>query len=85
MPIVFATHARYLDHLTGHGHPERPARLEAVLLGARYGGVDEALVPIEPRPATREDLERVHPAAYLDAIERFCASGGGDIDGDTTC
>ena len=47
--IVFATHARYLDHQTGHGHPERPARLEAVLLGARYGGVDDALVALEPR------------------------------------
>ena len=83
--IVFATHARYLDHLTGHGHPERPARLEAVLLGARYGGVDDALVPLEPAPATREEIERVHPAAYLDAITRFCAAGGGSIDADTTC
>ncbi len=85
MSIVFATHARYLDHQTGHGHPERPARLEAVLLGARYGGVDDALVALEPRPATREEMERVHPAAYLDAITRFCAAGGGSIDADTTC
>jgi acetoin utilization deacetylase AcuC-like enzyme len=83
--IAFATHPRYLDHLTGHGHPERPARLEAVLLGARYGGVDDALVAVEPRAATREELERVHPAAYVDAIERFCGAGGGDIDADTTC
>jgi acetoin utilization deacetylase AcuC-like enzyme len=83
--IVFATHPRYLDHQTGHGHPERPARLEAVLLGARYGGVDDALIPIEPRPATREELERVHPPAYLDAIARFCAAGGGSLDADTTC
>ena len=85
MSIVFATHARYLDHQTGHGHPERPARLEAVLLGARYGGVDDALVALEPRAATREEMERVHPAAYLDAITRFCAAGGGSIDADTTC
>ncbi len=85
MAIVFATHARYLDHLTGHGHPERPARLEAVLLGARYGGVDDALVALEPRRAERGELERVHAAPYLDAIERFCLAGGGDIDGDTTC
>ncbi len=85
MSIAFATHARYLDHLTGHGHPERPARLEAVLLGARYGGVEDALVPLEPRPTTREELERVHPAPYLDALQRFCAAGGGDLDGDTTC
>ena len=36
-----------------------------------------------PRPATREELELVHPATYLDAIERFCAAGGGAIDADT--
>jgi acetoin utilization deacetylase AcuC-like enzyme len=82
--ILFATHARYLDHEAGHGHPERPARLEAVLSGARYGGVDDALVFLEPRAATRGELERVHPKAYLDAIERFCQSGGGRIDGDTS-
>ncbi len=56
-----------------------------MLLGARYGGVDDALVALEPRAATREEMERVHPAAYLDAITRFCAAGGGSIDADTTC
>jgi acetoin utilization deacetylase AcuC-like enzyme len=82
--ILFATHPRFLDHEAGHGHPERPARLEAVLAGARLGGVDDALVPLEPRSATREELQRVHPAGYLDAMERFCRSGGGRIDADTS-
>jgi acetoin utilization deacetylase AcuC-like enzyme len=81
--ILLATHERFLDHSAGHGHPERPARLEAVLAGARLGGVDEALIPITPRPATREELERVHPAPYLDAMQRLCESGGGRIDADT--
>jgi acetoin utilization deacetylase AcuC-like enzyme len=81
--VLFATHPRYLDHVAGRGHPERPARLEAVLMGARCAGLDDALVPLEPRPATREELERVHPAAYLDAMDRFCQAGGGRIDADT--
>jgi len=80
---LFATHPQYLEHLAGHGHPERPERLEAVLTGARFGGVQDALVPLEPRAATREELERVHPKSYLDAMQRFCASGGGRIDADT--
>jgi acetoin utilization deacetylase AcuC-like enzyme len=46
-------------------------------------GLGEALRPIEPRPATRAELATVHPAAFLDGLERFCESGGGDIDGDT--
>lgn len=84
MTILLATHPRYTDHDPGAGHPERPARLQAVLAGARFGGVDDALVPIEPRPATREELERVHPTAYLDALSRFCGAGGGHIDADTS-
>jgi acetoin utilization deacetylase AcuC-like enzyme len=83
--ILFATHSRYLDHEAGHGHPERPARLEAVLTGARYGGVDDALSFVEPRRATRAEMERVHPARYLDAIERLSRAGGGHIDADTSC
>jgi len=54
-----------------------------VLAGAQRHDVADALVPVEPRSATREELERVHPAAYLDAIERFCRAGGGRIDADT--
>src|SRR5436305_13032823 len=81
--VLFASHPRFLDHEAGHGHPERPARLEAVLLGARQHDVADALVPLEPRPATRAELELVHPAKYLDAMARFCASGGGRIDADT--
>ncbi len=38
---------------------------------------------LEPRVATREELELVHTAAYLDALERFCRAGGGAIDQDT--
>ena len=80
---LLVTHGRYLDHDTGHGHPERPARLEAVLAGVRAAGVDGALTAVEPRAATRAELERVHPARYLDALERFCQSGGGHLDADT--
>ena len=83
MTILLATHPRYLDHETGTWHPERPARIEAVLAGVARSGVADDVVRVEPRAATRTEVERVHPATYLDALERFCRSGGGDIDGDT--
>lgn len=83
VPLLFATHAAYLDHVAGPGHPERPARLEAVLSGLRFGGLSDALVPVAPEPAPREALERVHPAGYLDALDRFARAGGGPIDDDT--
>ncbi len=81
--ILFATHPRFKDHATGAGHPERPARLDAVLEGARWAGVADDLVSVELRAATREEMERVHPARYLDALERLCENGGGRIDADT--
>jgi acetoin utilization deacetylase AcuC-like enzyme len=54
-----------------------------VLDGARRAGLADALINVEPRPATRAELELVHPVLYLDAVERFCAAGGGRIDADT--
>ena len=83
MTVLFATHPAYLEHLTGPGHPERPARLQAVLHGARATGIAEALTPLEPVAASRVDLERVHPSWYLDRIDAVAAAGGGWIDADT--
>ena len=54
-----------------------------MIAGATQTEVVDALVMIEPRRATAEELERVHPASYLGAIERFWASGGGRVDDDT--
>jgi acetoin utilization deacetylase AcuC-like enzyme len=82
--VLFETHERYLDHDAGRGHPERPERLRAVLAGIERAGLDEAVVRAVPRPATRAELERVHPPIYLDAVERFCAAGGGRLDPDTS-
>src|SRR3954453_4772099 len=84
MPVVVETHPRYLAHDTGPGHPERPARLEAVLAGLEAAGVNDDLVFAEPGPATRAELERVHPGDHLDEIERFCKDGGGQLDADTS-
>jgi acetoin utilization deacetylase AcuC-like enzyme len=81
--VLFLTHPRYLDHDTGTGHPERPARLDAVLRGAEQSGLGDELVFVEPAAAGRDDLVRVHSGDYVDAVERFCASGGGWLDDDT--
>ena len=83
MSVLFVTHPHYLEHLAGRHHPERPARLDAVVAGAHASGLRDALVPLAPRPATRAELERVHRAAHLDALAGFCADGGGHLDADT--
>jgi len=73
---------RFHAHDPGRGHPERPARLDAVLRG--LAGIDpEAVAHASPRAATREEMERVHSADYLEQLEAFCERGGGAIDADT--
>ena len=78
---VLLTHPASLEHDTG-AHPERAARLAAVenaLSAARSLPYTRSLSPA----VSREALLRAHPAAYVDAIERVCAAGGGALDPDT--
>jgi acetoin utilization deacetylase AcuC-like enzyme len=82
--VLFVTHPAYLEHQTGLGHPERPERLQAVTAGATLvDGLPGELDWVEPREATRAEIERVHAPGYVEALERFCRAGGGHLDADT--
>ena len=70
-------------HQTGGGHPERPERLDAVLAGVRSSPVAADVVWAEPRPATFDELARVHRPDLIATVERLVAAGGGWIDPDT--
>lgn len=83
MTILVASHPQFLLHDTGPGHPERPARLTAVMDGISAAGLRDAVVPFEPDPAPWQAIERVHPGRYLLALEEFAAVGGGHLDADT--
>ncbi|MEY2453523.1 MAG: hypothetical protein QOD92_3097 [Acidimicrobiaceae bacterium] len=83
MPVLFATHERYLEHIAGGRHPERPARLDAVLAGVAAADLGEALIAFAPRPATRAEVTRVHDASYVERVDQFCQAGGGRLDPDT--
>jgi acetoin utilization deacetylase AcuC-like enzyme len=82
--LLVATDTHFEEHNAGRGHPERPERVRAVLDGLDAGAPPDARRRLEPRRATRAELERVHTGAYLDHLERFCAAGGGHLDGDTS-
>lgn len=82
MTVVWVTHPGYFDHHTG-AHPERPERLRAVLAAAADERLHDAIVHVEASPASRLDLQRVHPAAYLDELDEVARGGGGRIDADT--
>lgn len=73
---------RYLEHVTGRGHPERPERIET-LLAMRDALEPTGLAPIEPRPATREELELVHSPEHVDRVEATARMERHKLDVDT--
>ncbi len=86
MPVPIVWHPACLLHDPGPGHPERPGRLEAVLAALREPEMGGVVEWHEARPATRAQLERVHPASYLDGLARLpeawlrCFSGAFTLD-----
>lgn len=65
------------------GHPERPARLEAVVDGLAALHLGDDLVAMEAEAAPMDRLLRVHSADYLERLRRHAAEGGGRLDPDT--
>jgi acetoin utilization deacetylase AcuC-like enzyme len=53
------------------------------LRGARGAGLGEELVTFVPRAATELEIGRIHSVDYLHELDRICALGGGQLDGDT--
>ena len=83
MALPVFTHPDMLAHAPGEGHPERPQRLRAVLDALNASDVDLSFV--DAPLAAREDLERVHAAAYVDRIFAAAPSHGiAALDADTS-
>jgi acetoin utilization deacetylase AcuC-like enzyme len=85
MSTLLVTHPAFLAHDTGTHHPERPARLEAVLKALEreeFAGLQRRQAP----EATVEQIARVHPTAFVEAvIEAMPKSGHVAFDADTIC
>jgi acetoin utilization deacetylase AcuC-like enzyme len=69
----------------GGRHPERPARIGAVMAGvdAVAAALGSDLVLVAAAPAPRAALARVHAGPYIDRVQQLCAAGGGHLDPDT--
>ncbi len=65
------------------GHPERPARIDAVRLGIADLHLDTDLLEVPAPEAELERLVRVHTTAHLDRLQRLSEAGGGHLDADT--
>ncbi|MEP7362248.1 MAG: histone deacetylase [Acidobacteriota bacterium] len=58
----------YKDHLTGEGHPEQPARYDAVTRALESTHLLEGAIRIPPRPAIDDELALVHTASYIKSV-----------------
>lgn len=85
MRTAYITHPDCLRHEMGAHHPESPARLQAINDQLIAAGLMELLRPYEAPLASREQICRVHDAAYVDALStRSPESGRVALDPDTS-
>ena len=82
--MIFSTDARCRKHDAGPGHPEQPARCDAVLAALEKAGLRAKMREVAPRAMKRDDLLLVHTAEYLDLAEREIRGGADQLStGDT--
>ncbi len=75
--------ALFLEHDTGDGHPERPARLRAIVENLRSEPLWEELKHSAAKDCDPRWLAEIHPPSYISAIENACKSDRRSLDSDT--
>ena len=68
MTTLLVSEDAMLAHDQGRGHPESPARLQAILTRLRARPVAGTRWQA-PQPATRAQIGRVHAPAYIDLVD----------------
>ena len=84
MRTAYITHPDCHSHDTGPGHPEHAGRLYAIEDQFVASGLDNVLRYVDAPLASDEQLLRVHPREYVDAIRAAIPeSGYARLDPDT--
>jgi acetoin utilization deacetylase AcuC-like enzyme len=84
MATLLITHRGCFEHEMHRGHPERPARLGAVLAHLEETGLAGDVLHRDATAIRFDELERVHDARYLRALyARRPEHGLAPIDSDT--
>ena len=58
----------FREHDSGHGHPERAQRLDAIRQGLRDADLLPRLTQLPARPATHDELRRVHTERHVRTV-----------------
>jgi acetoin utilization deacetylase AcuC-like enzyme len=75
MATGLAYHEEFLKHLTGSQHPERPARLQAILDGLEQSGLRKNLLSLPVAAVEKKWALTVHSQQYLHRLESACRDG----------
>jgi len=73
----------FVQHRAPSGHPERPARAEAVRDALNAAGIAALGERLATRMATDDELVRVHAVSYLDELAQVVPGNTGWLDADT--
>ncbi|HEY4241713.1 MAG TPA: histone deacetylase family protein, partial [Kofleriaceae bacterium] len=73
----------FAQHRAPSGHPERPARADAVRDALRGAHIADRATHVPIRAATDEELARVHAGAYLTDLTATVPGKSGWLDPDT--
>ncbi len=81
----FVYDPRFLEHDMGHGHPESPERLRAIVARLEASGLLAQLTRIAPAKAEDRWITKVHAPSYVHALNAHQpASGRVQLDPDTS-
>jgi len=81
---VLVSDLTYEKHDTGHGHPEQPGRIKAVLNALKKAELSHKFRKVEPRECKDEDILRCHTKEYLETVKADLARGASSLStGDT--
>lgn len=83
MTTGFVYHPEYLLHDPGAGHPERPARLEAIVSRLQQRSLLDTLHTIDAQSVDHAWLAEVHTEAYLSHLEQAVKNAPVHLDPDT--
>lgn len=83
-PTALLLDPLYKQHDPGPGHPEQPARYDAVTRAIEHTGLLSQLQRLEVRVAAEDEIALVHGREYIAKVKREIAAGAHELStGDT--
>jgi len=70
----------YLEHKTTPDHPEKPARLTAIVDRLKATGLYARLLTLSPKPADVQWITTIHSQQYVEHVRRSCQEGDAYLD-----